>query len=336
MSSNDTVSPNSVNMPFSSAPFPIFDSEQETIIEFLERFSVQASDYLLQAGSCGKKKANILIKSLPVNVVTDLQRRLKPVKLSEATYDQLIDKLTGQFIVKKSIVGASIRLLNRKQGENETIEHYARVLNDYASECKYRDCCRDRMIRDAFISGLHSSTIVGGLLQDCELNEEKSFNDCVSKAKLLEQISQDAKDLCYEPKNTLQVNKMNIRKQEAAVPQDTYVCIRCGGRNHFANKCPIMDKTCSNCKKVGHLRKMCRSRNTYSSNNAAQHTTQARPSANQQAGYTSRQNLSTGSAANQHRSNYTSSQEPVMSDADSIRFHPTENEQEDVFYNFLG
>ena len=105
-----------------------------------------------------------MIKSLPVPVITDLQRRIKPTKLSEATYALLEEKLTDQFSVKKSIVGAAVSFLNRKQQPEESIENYARTLNDLASHCRFSECCRDRMTRDTFIAGLRSPNILNGVL----------------------------------------------------------------------------------------------------------------------------------------------------------------------------
>ena len=61
-------------------------------------------DLLTKAGNNEQKKVAILVKALPVSVVTDLQRRLKPMLLSEATYDDLEGKLVAQYEVKKSIV----------------------------------------------------------------------------------------------------------------------------------------------------------------------------------------------------------------------------------------
>ena len=85
-----------------------FNPDQETCNEFLERFTVQNSDLIEKAGTDGKKKAAVLVKALPVPVITDLQRRIKPMKLSDATYDELEGKLKTQFETKKSIVGASV------------------------------------------------------------------------------------------------------------------------------------------------------------------------------------------------------------------------------------
>ena len=83
---------------------PKFDGQQETILEFLQRFKVQNSDALTKAGDNEKKKAAVLIRALPIAIVTDLQRRIAPTDLVDATYTVIEEKLKGQFEVKKSIV----------------------------------------------------------------------------------------------------------------------------------------------------------------------------------------------------------------------------------------
>lgn len=241
-----------------------FNSQQETVVEFLERFRVQCSEQLTQAGEDGIKKAAILVKALPIAVITDLQRRIKPVKLSEATFQVLEDKLISQYEVKKSIIGATVKFLNYKQSSNESIENYAKSINDLAASCKYKDCCRDRMVRDSFVSGLHSSTIVHALLQDCE---DKSFNDCVEKAKLIEQLTSDTQDI-HEPvrnsSTSYQVASSSYSATNANIPKN-YVCIRCGSkRQHLAHNCFARKLKCKLCKKIGHLQKVCKSRNSYS------------------------------------------------------------------------
>ena len=139
----------------------MFDPELKTISEFLERFSVTNEDILGSADTFDKNKVSLLIKSLPIQIVTDFQRRIKP-KLTEAYYKAVSDKLTSQFVVKKSMVGATVQFLNRKQQINENIETFAKILNELgSSNCNYKECCRDRLLRDSFIAGLESKTIVG-------------------------------------------------------------------------------------------------------------------------------------------------------------------------------
>ena len=74
-----------------------FDPQNETITEFIERFAVTNQDLLEKAGANELKKASILIKCLPVNVITKLQRKLQPTKLSGASYSVIVEKLSSQY-----------------------------------------------------------------------------------------------------------------------------------------------------------------------------------------------------------------------------------------------
>ena len=236
-----------------------FNPNAESVDEFIERFKVQCSDVLEKADGDDLKKAAVLVKALPVNIITDLQRRIKPVKLSAATYQELESKLITQYGTKKSIVGATVKFLNRKQSPGETIENYAKVLNDLASSCNYENCCRDRMLRDAFVSGLRSGAIVTGLLPDCE---RKTFNECVEKAKFLEQLSSDAQDIQFEPKmhsNYKLVSSSDESVSKSKIPA-SYICIRCGSKaKHRASQCYAKNMKCNKCSKIGHLGKVCKS-----------------------------------------------------------------------------
>ena len=73
-----------------------FDAKLETVEEFLERFTLQCSEQLAKAGDNQLKKTAVLVKALPITIIIDLQQRITPVKLSEASYDDLVAKLTNQ------------------------------------------------------------------------------------------------------------------------------------------------------------------------------------------------------------------------------------------------
>ena len=240
----------------STAACAPFSTEQETVQEFLERFKVQCSEQLLKAGQNDRRKATILIKALPVSVITDLQRRIKPTLLSDATYDELEEKLTAQYEVKKSVVGAAVKFLNKKQSQDESIEDYAKSLNDLAAACKYNNCCRDRLLRDAFVSGLRSSVVLSAVLQKCD---QKTFNECVEHAKLVEQLTCDAQDIKQECKTyAYKVNNQSVEK--SALPPN-YVCIRCGAKGkHSAKNCFANELQCRKCLRKGHIAKVCKGR----------------------------------------------------------------------------
>ena len=73
----------------------VFQSELETIEEFLERWKIQnfaalkkIDDKKPEERSPGEK-ISLLALALPVETLTDIQRKLKPTKLSEAKYEDV-------------------------------------------------------------------------------------------------------------------------------------------------------------------------------------------------------------------------------------------------------
>ena len=131
-----------------------------------------------------------------------------------------------------------MKFLNCIEQQGESIETYAKVLNDLASNCSYSDCYRDRLLRDAFVSGLLSSSILSSLLQEVD---SKSFNECIEKAKMPEIVVNNAQDMKLNATAaTYKVNKFSKNKDEKSnlsVPRN-YVCIRCTAKNkYFARDC---------------------------------------------------------------------------------------------------
>lgn len=245
----------------SATSVAVFQSEIETVTEFLQRFKVQNAS-ALEAAPDDTKRAEILCRALPVAIITDVQRRIKPTLLERATYQQIEDSLNAQFSVKKSIIGASVKFINRKQLAGETIETYAKILNDLASCCSYNDCCRDRLLRDAFVSGLSSNKLLSSLLHECE---NKSFNDCVERAKTLDQLAHDAADMKPEATSSSFkiVNSADGSKKFSSTVSANYTCIRCGTRGkHKASNCFAIKLACKACSKMGHLAKVCRTKNS--------------------------------------------------------------------------
>ena len=265
-----------------SVTFEHFKPEFETVPEFLERFKVQCSDLLEKAGTNDKKKAAVLIKTLPVPVVSDLSRRLSPKSLSDATYDEVESKLRNQYEVKKSIIGASVQLFSRKQQASESIEEFAKTLNNFASPAKYGNCCRDRIIRDCFVSGLYSSRIISSLLHECE---DKSFDDCVERAKTLETFASDAQNMKQDTSrhsavhSTSEVNAVHSpSKKPPTKLSQNYVCIRCSARNsHLAKDCYALKLSCRKCNKIGHIAVACKSNKSSKNVHHVEHADSSAP-----------------------------------------------------------
>ena len=254
-----------------SSDSKVFQPDIENIEEFLQRFKLQNYLVLHKARNDATKQAMLLANALPVTVLTDIQRRLHPTLLQNASYDDIEQHLTAAYGIKKSLIGASVAFHTRKQEQHESIESYSRSLNQLASKCGYSDCCRDRNLRDVFVSGLHSKKVISALISECEA---KQFQECVERAKMMEQMLLDVEDInptepCdkYLQQHKLQRTQQRANQTTKTVPKD-YKCIRCGQTgNHFAHDCFAINKTCYKCQKMGHLSSVCRSKTTTSAAN---------------------------------------------------------------------
>ncbi|XP_018017093.1 uncharacterized protein LOC108673737 [Hyalella azteca] len=247
----------------------MFQPDVESVEEFIQRFRLQHSDKLAAADA--KKGSSLstmyLANALPVNILTDLQRRLKPRLLTDVKYEELEAQLISSYGVKKFVIGAAVAFLTRKQKPGESIESYAKVLNVLSSHVGYSNCCRDRLIRDVFVSGLQSTKLVASLLVECE---NKTFQECVERAKIVEQVTKDVEELTpsvvnaanYKLKTTHGTSpKRNEQGSRASIPL-SYKCIRCGAAGkHRASDCYTLKKKskCTSCSKTSHISKMCRS-----------------------------------------------------------------------------
>ena len=249
----------------------VYRPDIETVDEFFERFTMQNSGKLTATGVTDAVKNTVLVNNLPIEVLTDLQRRIAPKTLSNSTYAELESNLKSAYGTKKSVIGACVNFMSRKQKSGESIEVYSKSLNQLASMCDYGSCCRNRLIRDSFITGLRSMKIMSTLIAECE---GKTFQEVVERAKIIEQISIDVEDIApHNQDSRAQAYKIsgNHKKspthhqshkdKSSNVPNNKYRCYRCGSTGkHFANQCYALSKTCNKCNKKGHLSPVCRSK----------------------------------------------------------------------------
>lgn len=232
-------------------PITPYSPTSETIEEFLQRFLLQMSDSF---GRNDKNKLPCLIKSLPVDIITSIQRRIAPKLLTTVDYDSVEEILIQQYSVQQTFVAAAIQFLHYKQKPEQSIEEYGRNLNSLAAKCSYKQCCSDTLLKQVFIANLRSPQIMSTLLQKAD---SLSFNESLQKAKLIQQVMDDTKIInTYDGRSN---DIYSVQRTTATQVTDSYKCYRCGalGKHHITN-CFAIHLVCNHCKKVGHIRKVCR------------------------------------------------------------------------------
>lgn len=177
---------------------------------------------------------------------------------------------------------------SRIQQPGETFDLFLTDLKKLSKQCGF-DTLKDSLIKDRIISGLSDSNLKNRLLREEDLDLEKCVRICKASELAQHQLKTLTPDTQIQaitkkaptlppgkdnqtPRRTPNkgINKshgMENRRQ----PQPTYQhkqnehrhntkgCSRCGFF-HDRYKCPAHNKTCNQCKRIGHFAKMCRSK----------------------------------------------------------------------------
>ena len=240
----------------------VFKPELESVEEFLERWKVQNFGALQKLKpEENEQKVMLLACALPVEVLTDIQRKLKPTLLSAAKYPDVEEHLKSLFSKKKSYIGAAVSFFTRKQQNGESIETFSKVLNELFSQSNYQECCRDKLLRDVFISGLISTKIMTSLIHD---SEGKKFDEVVKRAKLIEQVQHDVEDIkpasrTFSQNFVKQNNRNDSNEKKNNYVSPKFICWRCLAQGkHHSSTCFARKLTCNVCQTIGHLGKACK------------------------------------------------------------------------------
>lgn len=180
--------------------------------------------------------------------------------------------LESLFIKPTNEIYARHLLATRRQQQTETLTEYLQSLRQLSKDCKFKAVSatryRDECIRDAFISGIASSSIRQRLLEYKSLDLETMFEH----ARSLESAAQSSETYApatpafnaalpnTPPKNEIPSSNppSESKTVSAAVSSRNPKCFFCGYNKHPRYKCPAREVTCSKCHKEGHYARVCR------------------------------------------------------------------------------
>ena len=145
----------------------------------------------------------------------------------------------------------------RTRKDNESVATYVAELKRLGEYCEFGDKLNE-MVRDRLVCGVNDIRIQNRLLQESKLTYDKAFE----LAQSVEAAAKNAADLLKGSSThyTTAVQHLHSRPSPNTTYKRHVSCYCCGG-NHLANVCSFQRSECRACGKIGHIAKVCRSKN---------------------------------------------------------------------------
>ncbi|XP_072050229.1 uncharacterized protein [Amphiura filiformis] len=309
-----------------------FDSNVEDFGSYIERL-----EHFFTATEITEHKASHLITCIDPATYRLLKAQVAPAKVTDKTYEQLVDILKEHFCGKPLQIAERFKFYQRKQKPNESVSDFSAALRQLSVTCNFGNFLED-ILCDMFVLGLSNKATQRKLLATKDLTFKTAL-DTANADEIAQRESQVVANASgsYSKNESSSVHftgaKSNYKKghygpKSKAKKQtgdgDTK-CYRCNKGGHNPHKCRFKDATCFKCSKRGHIAPACNSESHKDSQSSA-------PS-HGQANY-----VSNAQIANDNSINSVSSNDNASSCADSVSSHAshTPSQQEEVNKEPIG
>ena len=218
-------------------------------------------NFITTAQVADDQKLNVLINFVGLRVYEIISEI--------TTYDAAMELLENTYIKPKNTIFARHLLATSKQEPGESLEQFVQKLQTLAKDCEFAavsaEQYRDNSVREAFISGIASSTIRQRLLEKKTL-DLKTAVELARSLEMAERQNQLFKPLYSAATATTEdlqqtVQDLNIDDPNtSASAQSASKCFFCGLSRHPRSACPAKDAICKKCNKKGHFARVCLSK----------------------------------------------------------------------------
>ena len=229
-----------------------------------------ANDIDDEAAGLIKKRA-ILLTTMGPQSYSLLRKLCTPNKPSEKTYVELCTLLKEHQNPKPSVIVSRFKFYSRNRKSSETVSQYIAELRKLTEYCEFNDWLED-MLRDRIVCGIADNHMQRRLLSESTLTYKKAVEMCTA----MESASRGLRELSLsDPVHRVSQNsggrKYHSNKQSQsrnAYKPPRRPCFRCGSA-HSSETCRFKDTECRFCQKIGHLEKVCMTKQRDQRNSAS-------------------------------------------------------------------
>lgn len=168
----------------------------------------------------GNKKKSFLVTAIGLENFKTLINLVRPDKIEDKTFEELVASLTTHFKPKPNEISESFKFYRRKQRQDESIADYVVDLKLMANSCNFGDH-RSRALRDGIVLGISSDEIRQRLLN---FQGELKFDKAVEMALNWEMTQKDMKSI---KNNNFATNAVHVSRK------DNFSNFNSNGSNNF-------------------------------------------------------------------------------------------------------
>lgn len=203
-----------------------------------------------------KRKAAILLTALSSEAFRVLKNVSYPDTPENLTYSQILDNLRKQFSRVVSVFSERSKFYETKQQHSETVNDWVARLKSMSMQCKF-DGYLENVLRDKFVSGLIAGPIYDRVI---ELSHTSKLDKCVEIALAKEVVQREkiSTNDIHQIKKKGENSNQNQRSRSSF--KGKACCYACGKGDHDFKSCVYKQYKCKQCKQVGHLAKVCKSK----------------------------------------------------------------------------
>uniref|UniRef100_A0A670HXL9 CCHC-type domain-containing protein n=1 Tax=Podarcis muralis TaxID=64176 RepID=A0A670HXL9_PODMU len=200
---------------------------------------------------------------------------LAPEDVATVPYKTIMEQLKGHFSPQPSVVARRNAFYAKQQAPGETITGFVTSLRQAARFCNFSEL--ENMLRDRLVGGLKDEKLQRRLYAKKNLTFQVALEEALAM-EAAERSTQEARpsqpsqprvhheDLTDDSgSDREEVHRVQQRTQAAHIPQlpqrEGGNCASCG-ESHERRTCRFRNAECRQCRKLGHIARVCRARPT--------------------------------------------------------------------------